>query len=69
MMLQKAESSLVANDTVDARNRWWPGRGAGLQVPDARLRVPVLLMKPAASGGRRKVARIRRRPSVPILDV
>jgi hypothetical protein len=54
MMLQKAESSLVANDTVDARNRWARAGGA-TSKSNARLRVPVLLMKPAASGGRRKV--------------
>ncbi|MBP7549626.1 MAG: hypothetical protein KA761_05020 [Gemmatimonadaceae bacterium] len=52
MMLQKAESSLVANDTVDARNRWWRAGGPVSKSP-ARLRVPVLFMKPAASGGRK----------------
>jgi protein O-mannosyl-transferase len=54
MMLQKAESSLVANDSVDARNRW-ARAGGPTSKSNARLRVPVLLMKPAASGGRRKV--------------
>ncbi len=54
MMLQKAESSLVAKDTVDARNRWYRA-GGPVSKSDARLRVPVLFMKPAASGGRRKV--------------
>jgi hypothetical protein len=53
LILQKAESSLVANDTVDARNRWWRA-GAPVSKSDARLKVPVLLMKPAGSrrGGR-----------------
>jgi hypothetical protein len=53
MILQKAESSLVANDTVDARNRWWRA-GAPVSKSSARLKVPVLLMRPATSGrGRR----------------
>ncbi len=53
MLLQKAESSLVANDTVDARNRWWRS-GAPVSKSDARLKVPVLLLRPSASrrGGR-----------------
>lgn len=54
MMLQKAESSLVAKDTVDTRNRWYRA-GGPVSQSNARLRVPVLFMKPAASGGRRKV--------------
>lgn len=54
LMLQKAESSLVANDTVDIRNRWYRA-GGPVSKSSARLRVPVLMMKPAASGGRRKV--------------
>ena len=54
MLLQKAESSLVATDTVDVRNRWYRA-GGPTSKSDARLRVPVLLMKPGASGGRRKV--------------
>jgi len=57
MMLQKAESSLVANDTVDARNRW-ARAGGPTSKSDARLRVPVLLMKPAASGGRKVPASV-----------
>lgn len=54
MLLQKAESSLVANDTIDARNRWYRAGGA-VSKSDARLKVPVLMMKPAASGGRRRM--------------
>lgn len=54
LLLQKAESSLVATDTVDARNRWWRA-GGPVSRSDARLKVPVLLMKPAASGGRRRM--------------
>ncbi len=52
LLLQKAESSLAANDTIDARNRWARAGGPVSKI-DARLRVPVLLLKPAASGGRR----------------
>jgi len=48
VILQKAESSLVATDTVDARNRWYRA-GAPFSRSTARLRVPVLLMKPAAT--------------------
>ena len=54
VMLQKAESSLVATDTVDARNRWWRA-GAPFSRSDARLRVPVLMMKPAGSPRARKM--------------
>lgn len=53
MLLQKAESSLVANDTIDVRNRWYRA-GGPTSKSDARLRVPVLLMRPGATGGRRK---------------
>jgi len=45
LILQKAESSLVATDTVDERNRWYRA-GAPFSKSHARLRVPVLLMKP-----------------------
>lgn len=53
VILQKAESSLVATDTVDARNRWFRA-GAPVSRSDARLRVPVLLMRsnPALISGR-----------------
>lgn len=53
LLLQKAESSLAANDTVDARNRWWRS-GSPVSKSDARLKVPVLLQRPAGDrGGRR----------------
>jgi hypothetical protein len=53
IMLQKAESSLVATDTVDSRNRWYRD-GRPFSKSDARLRVPVLLARPSSSeGGRR----------------
>jgi hypothetical protein len=42
-ILQKAESSLVATDTVDTRNRWFRA-GKPTSKSDARLRVPVLMM-------------------------
>ncbi len=48
LILQKAESSLVATDTVDARNRWYR-EGKPWSKSDARLRVPVFLLKPPAS--------------------
>ncbi len=48
MLLQKAESSLVANDSIDARNRWFRA-GAPVSKSDARLRVPVLFQRPAGS--------------------
>ena len=54
MLLQKAESSLAAWDTVDARNRW-AREGLPTSRSDARLKVPVLMMRPGATGGRRKV--------------
>lgn len=54
MLLQKAESSLVATDTVDIRNRWYRA-GGPTSKSNARLKVPVLYMKPAASGGRRRM--------------
>lgn len=54
LLLQKAESSLVATDTVDARNRWYRA-GAPFSKSDARLKVPVLMMKPAASLVRRRM--------------
>jgi len=53
LLLQKAESSLVANDTVDARNRWYRSGGA-VSKSDARLRIPVLLSRPGGNGGRRR---------------
>lgn len=53
MMLQKAESSLVANDTVDVRNRWWRA-GGPVSKSNARLKVPVLFQRPeGVSRGRR----------------
>ncbi len=54
MILQKAESSLVATDTIDARNRWYRAGGA-VSRSNARLRVPVLLKKPGTSGVRRRM--------------
>ena len=53
VILQKAESSLVATDTVDDRNRWYRA-GAPFSRSDARLRVPVLMMRsnPALIRGR-----------------
>lgn len=54
LLLQKAESSLVANDTIDARNRWYRSGGA-VSKSDARLRIPVLLSRPSASAGRRRM--------------
>jgi hypothetical protein len=54
MLLQKAESSLAANDTVDARNRWWRA-GAPVSKSDARLKVPVLIQRPAGSRGARRM--------------
>lgn len=54
MLLQKAESSLAAWDTVDVRNRWYR-EGLPTSKSDARLKVPVLMMRPGATGGRRKV--------------
>jgi hypothetical protein len=54
LLLQKAESSLVATDTVDARNRWYRAGGA-VSKSDARLRVPVLLSRPPADGRRRRM--------------
>lgn len=45
ILLAHAESSLVANDTVDARNRWWRA-GRPTSKSDARLRVPVVLLQP-----------------------
>lgn len=53
-LLQKAESALVANDTVDARNRWWRA-GGPVSRSDARLKVPVLMMRPQGAGGRRRM--------------
>ncbi len=54
LLLQKAESSLVANDTVDARNRWWRA-GAPVSKSDARLKVPVLMVRPAGADRRRRM--------------
>lgn len=54
LLLQKAESSLVATDTVDDRNRWFRA-GAPFSKSDARLKVPVLVMKPPASLVRRRM--------------
>ena len=59
VILQKAESSLVATDTVDDRNRWYRA-GAPFSRSDARLRVPVLLMKPSSA-----LIRGRMRETVP----
>lgn len=59
VILQKAESSLVATDTVDDRNRWYRA-GAPFSRSDARLRVPVLLMKPSPA-----LIRGRMRETVP----
>lgn len=44
LILQKAESSLAANDTIDARNRW-ARAGRPTSQSNARLRVPVLLRR------------------------
>jgi hypothetical protein len=44
LLLQKAESSLAAWDTVDARNRWYRA-GAPVSRSTARLKVPVLMMR------------------------
>ena len=52
MLLQKAESSLVATDTVDARNRWWRA-GAPFSRSNARLKVPVLMMRSGTISRRR----------------
>lgn len=46
VLLQHAESSLVATDTVDARNRWWVA-GKPASKSNARLLVPVLLLQPS----------------------
>lgn len=54
MLLQKAESSLVATDTVDARNRWFRAGGA-VSKTNERLRIPVLLARPSTSGVRRRM--------------
>lgn len=54
MLLQKAESSLVATDTVDARNRWFRAGGA-VSKSNERLRVPVLFVRPSTTGGRRRM--------------
>lgn len=51
-LLQLAESSLVATDTVDARNRWFRA-GRPVSKTGARLRVPVLFVRPARSGAPR----------------
>ncbi len=48
-LLQLAESSLVATDTVDARNRWFRS-GRLVSKPGAPLRVPVLTPRPRATG-------------------
>lgn len=53
-LLQKAESALVANDTVDARNRWWRA-GGPVSKSDARLKVPVLMTRPPGARGRRRM--------------
>ena len=55
MLLQKAESSLVATDTVDARNRWWRA-GAPFSMSNARLKVPVLMMRSGSISRRRMPA-------------
>lgn len=54
LLLQKAESSLVATDTIDSRNRWHRA-GGPTSKSNARLKVPVLYMKPGATGGRRRM--------------
>ena len=54
MLLQKAESSLVATDTVDARNRWFRAGGA-VSTTNERLRIPVLFARPSTSGVRRRM--------------
>ena len=61
MLLQKAESSLVANDTVDNRNRWFLA-GAPVSKSNARLKVPVLFQRPA---GVRKGRRMPESPPKP----
>ena len=53
LLLQKAESSLAATDTVDARNRWFRAGGA-VSKSNERLRVPVLFVRPSSTGVRRK---------------
>jgi protein O-mannosyl-transferase len=53
-LLSKAESALVANDTIDARNRWHRA-GRPASQSDARLKVPVLMMRPQGAGGRRRM--------------
>jgi len=53
MLLQKAESSLVATDTVDARNRWFRAGGA-VSKSNERLRVPVLFARPTGSRASRR---------------
>ena len=54
MLLQKAESSLVATDTIDARNRWFRAGGAVSKTND-RLRIPVLFQRPSSTGDRRRM--------------
>lgn len=54
MLLQKAESALVARDTVDARNRWWRA-GKPTSKSDIPLRVPVIQFRPAPATRSRKV--------------
>ena len=54
LLLQKAESSLVATDTVDVRNRWYRA-GGKVSKSDARLRVPVLYVRPSPIGPRRRM--------------
>ncbi|MCE9603090.1 MAG: tetratricopeptide repeat protein [Gemmatimonadetes bacterium] len=54
LLLQKAESSLVATDTVDIRNRWFRA-GGKVSKSDERLRVPVLYVRPSLSGQRSRM--------------
>ena len=54
LLLQLAESSLVAADTVDVRNRWFRA-GRRVSQTGARLRVPVLFIRPGASVAQRKM--------------
>ena len=53
-LLQLAESSLVATDTVDVRNRWFRAGGKASKSEE-RLRVPVLYVRPSAVGPRRRM--------------
>ena len=54
MLLQKAESSLAAWDTVDARNRWYRA-GAPVSRSNARLKVPVLMTRQAGERRSRRM--------------